>query len=126
MDRTTLAGMYQGSYHVQPGREGELTKDEVKRYLKSKENLSLDLRPDGTFSHKGISHGTWSSDGDRVLLHPMKFGNQTREEMERAATDSGRAFTLAFLFDPFELRCKGGALYSPDESALIFLCYQPV
>ncbi|HEY0866709.1 MAG TPA: hypothetical protein VGE01_05005, partial [Fimbriimonas sp.] len=86
----------------------------------------LELRADGTFSHKGVTHGTWSWDGKRAVFQPTVFGSQSRDEMQAAAEASGRVFSLGFLFEPFELVGEGEALVTPDPNSLIYTEYRRI
>jgi hypothetical protein len=119
-------GSYRGTYHVREGREDELTRDEVKRYLKTKENLDLEIREDGTFSHKKVTEGTWTLEADRIRFQPTAFGGKTHDEMRTASEDAGRVFTLGFLFEPFELVLDGETLVTPDPKSLIYTVYRRV
>ena len=114
-----LAGSYVGRSKVREGREDELSPQERKQLQKSSNLVDLVLRDDGTFT-KQVTEGTWRESRDRITFTPTKFGGKTKDEMERAAEEMGRAFGLAFVFYEFELLIQGANLVTSDDRALIY------
>lgn len=113
-----LCGKYLGLKKVREGREDELSPRERKELAKAKPDVDLELRPDGTFKRQ-ITEGTWQEKGDRIVFQPTAFGGETMEAMRARTEEMGRMFTLAFVFNPFELKIEGDALATPDEDAVI-------
>jgi len=72
---------------------------------------------------QGEGSRTSAAPGVRVVFQPERFGAQSREEMQTAAEEAGRAFTLAFLFEPFELCRDGLNLVTTDDQALVYTVY---
>jgi hypothetical protein len=116
----SIAGKYVGRSKVREGREAELSPQERKQLEKASNVVDLELRADGTFSRQ-VTEGTWKETGDRLHFSPTRFGGKTKEEMERAAEEMGRAFGLGFVFNEFELIVKGEALWTADERSLIYI-----
>lgn len=114
----SIVGRYTGRWRVRGGKEDELTGAERKRFLKLKEEIPLDVRPDGTFVYKVSTEGTWNRKGDVVSFSPRKLDGHTLEDMREAAETQGRAFRLDFLFDPFELHLDGVNLVEPGTRLL--------
>jgi hypothetical protein len=114
----SLCGNYLGLKKVREGREDELSPKERKELEKAKPDVDLALRGDGTFKRQ-ITEGTWEVLGNKVIFTPTTFGGETLEKMKARTEEMGRMFTLAFVFNPFELLIEGEALVTPDESAII-------
>jgi hypothetical protein len=115
-----LAGSYVGRSKVREGREDELSPQERKQLQKASNVVDLLLRDDGTFV-KQVTEGTWREDGARLVFTPKKFGGKTKEEMQQAAEEMGRAFGLAFVFNEFDLLVQGETLVTSDDRALIYI-----
>jgi hypothetical protein len=105
-----IAGSYVGRPAPRPGREDELSPPERKRYSNSKEAYPLEIRADGTFTHKTLTEGTWTLEGDVLSLTPQTFSGKTFDEQERECEEMGRQFRFAFVYEPFQLKLEGGLL----------------
>jgi hypothetical protein len=121
MASNSLAGKYVGRCKVREGREDELGPADRKQ-LSESAKVEIELRDDGTFV-KQITEGIWKRVDDRILFTPVKFGGKTEVDMREAAEEMGRAFGLAFVFNPFELLVRGETLVSPEEGTLLFVEY---
>jgi hypothetical protein len=121
-----LEGRYKGQVRIRPGKEGELTKQELARLKKGGEIVELELRPDGRFRWKGSFDGAYKAMGALVRFTPEKFGGQTVEQMRMRSEEMGRTFGLAFIFNPFDLRIEGECLVTTDDDSPIFTEYRRV
>jgi len=117
-------GRYKGKTCIRPGREGELTKQELTRIRKGLDAIDLEILPDRRFVYKKASVGAYEVAGDRVVFRAETFGGQTLQQMRDRAEEANRTFGLAFLFDPFELMIEGDTLVTPDSRSPIFVCFE--
>jgi len=118
-----LVGTYVGRCRVRAGMESALGAAEKKRFLKHTEAVRLELRADGTFSHKSTTEGRYTCAGDHVSFVPTVVSGLTEDQMRRSAEEAGRVFGLAWLFTPFELKVQGEILVTPDERAVVYTEY---
>lgn len=117
-DWQSLAGKYIGRQSVRPGKEESLTPAELKRFVKNAEVVPLELFPNRSFNYKAATKGSCELREDRIVFKPTELGGQTREGMEAAAMSAGRAFTLGWLFNPFELIIEGADLVSNESQTV--------
>lgn len=120
------AGRYKGRTCIRPGREGELTKQELTRVRKGLDAIDLEIRAGGRFAYKKASEGSYQLVGDRITFRVETFGGQTLQQMRDRAEEMNRTFGLAFLFDPFDLAIEGEVLVTPDADSPIYLVYERV
>lgn len=120
MSAKTLVGKYLGIKKVREDRQGELSLKERKELQKARPDIDLELRPDGTFRRQA-TEGKWCIDGDLLLFRPVSFGGHTLDEMRKRAEEMGRMFNLAFVFNPFELRCERDTLVTSDAQAVVYV-----
>jgi hypothetical protein len=118
-----VAGTYLGKSKVRPGMEKCLAPIEKKRLSRGDEFCPLDLNRDGTFLHKGTTSGVFEVRGDKISFQPKKLNGQSLESMQQAAIEAGRAFGLAWLFDPFELQIVGETLQSTNPGGVVYVEY---
>lgn len=123
-DFADLLGRYEGRNQVQSGREEELTAAEKKRYLRGGEDLSLELRSDGTFVHKGVITGRFEIVSGQVKFTPSHFTGRSLQEMQRASAEMGRSFGLSFLFAPFSLAISDIGLVTQIDRSVIYTVYR--
>jgi hypothetical protein len=119
-------GCYEGRLLVRAGRESELSRKELSNIKKSKDVISLDLRANGSFLWKKTFEGAYKVSGDTLTFKPERFSGLTLEEMRRRSEEMGRAFNLAFIFDPFKLVLAGEALVTLDDGAAMYTEYRRV
>ena len=103
--------------------EDSLTAGERKRFLKTAEEIPLELAQDGGFVHNRSTKGTFTVAPNVIWFRPESVQGLTLEVMQKAAEDAGREFGLAWLFTPFELLIKDTALVTADEKSVIYTEY---
>lgn len=119
----SLCSNYFGVMRVRPGRESELKARDWAMLAKDRPDLTLVLRPDGTFE-KQLLEGIWRQCGTTVQFQPQRFGGETCEAMRKRTESAYRHFTLEFLFTPFELHREGASLASFDDFHPTYIEYQ--
>ena len=117
------SGKYKGRTCIRPGREDELTKQELSKIKKGIDAVDLELKPNGRFVHKKATEGVYRCEGGKVLFLVETFGGQTLQQMRDKAEEMNRTFGLAFLFDPFELHIEGDKLVTPVLNSPIYIEY---
>lgn len=116
-------GRYKGRTRIRPGRESELTKQELSKLKKGVDEIDLELKPDGKFVWKKATEGAYQISGNKVLFTVETFGGQSLQQMRDRAEEMNRTFGLSFLFNPFELVIEGDRLVTPEESSVFYVEY---
>ncbi|GEM_PF-1770768 len=118
-----LAGDYVGAPRLRPGAEDSLKPAEVKALLREAQPAPLELRPDGSFRHRGALDGRFEIEGCRLRFAPASFDGLTHEAMRQRAEDAGREFGLGWLFNPFELEIEADGTMATAESGVVQVAY---
>jgi hypothetical protein len=113
-----LAGDYVGAPRLRPGAEDSLKPAEAKALLREAQPAPLELRPDGTFRHRGALEGRFEIEGGLLRFAPASFDGLSHEAMRQRAEDAGREFGLGWLFDPFEMDVEETGLATVSESVV--------
>jgi hypothetical protein len=92
---------------------------------KASAKVPLELRKDGTFLRQ-VTEGRWDVVKDEVRCEPLTFGGETLDAMRSRAEGMGRAFGLAFVFDPFVLRIVEHGLETPEDGNPIFTAFRQI
>jgi hypothetical protein len=122
-DLDQLAGYYVGRCRVREGMEAALVPAEKKRFLKTQEEIALELHANGAFVHRRTTSGRFAIQAGRLDFTPVEFNGLTEKAMRQAAEEAGRAFGLAWLFKPFSLDVVGTTLRSTEDRSLIYVEY---
>ena len=118
-----LAGEYVGAPRLRPGAEDSLKPTEIRALLREAQPAPLELRPDGTFRHRGALEGRFSVDGGTLRFAPSCFDGMTHAAMRERAEDAGREFGLGWLFDPFELALEDDGTMATVTPSVMQVAY---
>ena len=118
-----LAGSYVGAPRLRPGAEDSLKPAEVRALLREAQPAPLELRPDGSFRHRGALDGRFEIDGCRLRFAPASFDGMTCEAMRQRAEDMGRDFGLGWLFETFELEVEPDGTMATVEPGVVQVAY---